>query len=34
LIEEGYATEFNGPNRARLVRLEHAFEDDNEAGEP
>lgn len=30
LIEEGYATEYAGPNRARLVRLERAFLDDVE----
>jgi hypothetical protein len=34
LVEEGYATEFSGSRGARLVRLDRAFRDDNEAGEP
>ncbi len=31
LIGEGYATEFAGSNRAKLVRLERAFEGDNDS---
>jgi hypothetical protein len=30
LIEEGYATEFDGPNRSRPVRLERAFREDED----
>ncbi len=30
LVEDGYATEFPGPNRARLVRLERPFREDDE----
>lgn len=30
LVEEGYATEFAGSNRTRLVRLERALEPENE----
>jgi hypothetical protein len=30
LVVEGYATEFEGPRRARLVRLERAFREDEE----
>jgi hypothetical protein len=30
LIEEGYANEFEGSNRSRLVQLEHAFREDED----
>jgi len=30
LIAEGYATELAGPHRARLVRLERAFREDED----
>jgi hypothetical protein len=33
LISEGYATEFEGPRKARLVRLERSFRADEDEGE-
>ena len=33
LVAEGFAVQFEGPNRSKLVRLEHAFHEDLDEGE-